>query len=138
MAKDKKKKKMTSNRGRIRKKCRKRYQEPALRRRVLIQTENPKRNGNIYQEKKKKRRYKTKKKKTTSARSSSPTDQYAGRRGMKTSRPFEASIAVNGFVGIVLKNHGEILMKVKRSPTSNPWNAISCKGWNNSPKRLIE
>ena len=47
-------KKITSNRGRInKKKCRKRYQEPALRRRVLIQTENPKRNGNIYQEKKK-------------------------------------------------------------------------------------
>lgn len=34
---------------------------------------------------KKKRRYKTKKIKTTSARSSSPTDQYAG-RGTKTSK----------------------------------------------------
>ena len=31
-------KKITSNRGRIKKKCWKRYQEPALRRRVLIQT----------------------------------------------------------------------------------------------------
>lgn len=139
MAKDKKKKKNDIQPRSDKKKVQKKVSGTSPKAKgINTNRKSQKKRQHIPRKKKKKRRYKTKKKKTTSARSSSPTDQYAGRRGMKTSRPFEASIAVNGFVGIVLKNHGEILMKVKRSPTSNPWNAISCKGWNNSPKRLIE
>ena len=109
MAKDKKKK-MTSNRGRIKKVLEKVSGTSPKAKGINTNQKIPKETATYT---KKKRRYKTKKKKSTSARSSSPTDQYAGRRGTKTSRPFQAFIAVNGFVGIVLKNHGGILMKVK-------------------------